>query len=144
MVDADSPPLPRPSRPRGRANRLVAGMVVVCALVAVGLADLGAAKATLSGMARLVVPSRSAGDRALERQFDLLRDQLQAQVPPDHSIYLDHLDDPSNLWTQRIAEFAAMTRIYLVSDPARADFAVTLVPDSSAPEGIRLVAKPSR
>jgi hypothetical protein len=120
------------------------GVVVVCALVAVGLADLGAANATLSAVARLVVPSRSAGDRALERQFDLLRDQLRAQVPPDHSIYLDHLDDPSNLWTQRIAEFAAMTRIYLVIDPTQADFAVTLVHDSSAPKGIRLVAKPSR
>jgi hypothetical protein len=107
-------------------------------------ADTGAAKAAGKAGQRLVYSSSDAGEADMQRQFELLDDQLRAQVPPDRSIYLDHLDDPSGLWTQRITEFAAMARVFVVLDPARADYAITLVADRSAPEGVRLVAKPLR
>ena len=129
-------------------RRLLASLLTVLVLLgtlfAVYRADAGAVKAT--GLAaRLVLrPAHAAGQRAEQRQFDLIRDELAAQVPPDNAIYLDHLNDPSGLWTQRLAEFAAMARLPLVGDPALADYAVTLVPDPSAPQGLRLVARKLR
>ena len=120
---------------------LVTALVLLGALFAVYRADAGAFKAAGQSARLFLSPEQSAPQRAQQRQFDLFRDQLRAQVPPDHTIYRDHLNDPSGLWTQRLAEFATMARLHLTDDPARADYAVTLVPDKSAPQGLRLVAR---
>jgi hypothetical protein len=68
-----------------------------------------------------------------------MRQQLRAQVPPGRSIYLDLPNDPSGLWTQRIGEFAAMSRLYLTGDRADADRVVSLAADASSPYGVRLL-----
>jgi len=136
-----------PSAGSGR-QRLLAGLltvlVLVGALFAVYRADAGAVKAAGLAARLILRPAHDADQRAEQRQFDLVRDELAAQVPPDHAIYLDHLDDPSGLWTQRLIEFAAMARLALVGDPGQADYAVTLVPDQSAPQGLRLLARKLR
>jgi hypothetical protein len=77
-------------------------------------------------------------------EFDLMREQLHDQVPPDHSIYMDVRDDWSGLWTQRIGEFAAMSRLHVVADRADADYVVSLGRDPSAPMGVRIVAEAAR
>ena len=131
-----------------RRQRPLAGLLTVLVLLgtvfAAYRADAGAVKAAGLAARLFLRPARAVDARAEQRQFDLTRDELTAQVPPDHSIYLDHLDDPGSLWTQRLGEFAAMARVHLVSDPALADYAVTLVPDPSAPERLRLVARKLR
>jgi hypothetical protein len=116
-------------------------LVLLLALFAAYRADAGAVKADGLAAALFLRPQRSADGRAEQREFVLVREQLRAQVPPNDSIYLDHLNDPSRLWAQRLAEFAAMLRVHVTDDPAKADYAVTLVPEPSAPRGLRLVAR---
>jgi hypothetical protein len=135
--------LVRPTR-RGILAGLVTVLVLFGTLFAVYRADAGAFKAAGQAARLFLRPDRSSDGWKQQRQFDLIRDQLRAQVPPDHTIYRDHLNDPSGLWTQRLAEFATMARLHLTDDPAHADYAVTLVPDRSAPQGLRLVARKLR
>ena len=129
-------------------HRLLAGLLTVLVLAgtlfAIYRADAGGVKAAGLAARLFLRPAHVADQRAEQRQFDLIRDELAARVPPDNAIYLDHLNDPSNLWTQRLGEFAAMAHVQLVGDPALADYAVTLVPDQSAPQGLRLVARKVR
>lgn len=110
-------------------------------LVVIYRADAGAWHASREAVGGVRAASH---DQALELQFERVREQLQGQVPRDHTIYLDLPNDPSGLWKQRIGEFAAMSRLYLVSDRAKADYVVTLATDPSAPDGVRLVARPAR
>jgi hypothetical protein len=83
-------------------------------------------------------------NRPVQLQFERLRAQLQSQVPPGDTIYLDLPNDSSGLWRQRLVEFAAMSRLYLAADRARADYVITLTSDPSAPEGLRLLAQAAR
>jgi hypothetical protein len=123
---------------------VLAVLVILGTLFVVYRADFGAVKATGKVANQVAHPTAYDQDAGLKRQFTLLIDELRSQVPTGHSIYLDHLNDPTGLWTQRIVEFAAMARILVVPDAAHADYAVTIVPDGSAPSGVRLVARPVR
>jgi hypothetical protein len=141
----DRPPRPeKPTRdgPLRPLPRIAASLLILAVLFVVGRAAVGAWNATWSASV-LVSSSAPPADQDLKDEFDLLRFQLRAQVPSDASFYVD-MYDPTGLWRQRLAEFAAMSRMYVVTDPAQADYTVTLVTDPSAHGGIRLVARKVR
>jgi len=115
--------------------------VVVGVLFAIYRADRGAWNASWQATFGAKTASES---KPLQVQFDRMRDQLRNQVPPDHTIYVDIPNDVSGLWTQRIGEFAAMSRLYVVSDRAQADYVVTLTSDPTAPMGVRIAAEGTR
>jgi hypothetical protein len=125
---------------RRTLRRLAAVLVVVGVLFAIYRADRGAWNASWQATFGAKTASQN---KPLQVQFDRLRDQLRTQVPPDHTIYVDIPND-AGLWTQRIGEFAAMSRLYLVSDRAQADYVITLTSDPSAPMGVRIVAHAAR
>jgi hypothetical protein len=131
------PPSGGSTRPFRRA---VAVVVILLALSVVVVADTGAWNAAWS--ATVGHENRSAL-LAVKVQFDQGLRQLQAQVRPGHTIYLD-VPDSAIVWTQRLAEFAAMGRLTVVSDRAQADYVVTVVEDRSTPGSVRLVARPTR
>jgi hypothetical protein len=116
-------------------------LVLLGTLFVIYHADAGAWNSTWAGSWGRGVANQT---RPLESQFERLRVQLRSQVPPDHTIYLDISNEPSDLWIQRIGEFAAMSRLHTVTDRVRADYVVTLTTDASAPAGVRLVARPVR
>jgi hypothetical protein len=128
-------------RTRKRAAAAWRVLVLLGTLFVIYHADAGAWNSTWAGSWGRGAANQT---RPLESQFERLRVQLRSQVPPDHTIYLDISTEPSDLWIQRIGEFAAMSRLHTVTDRVRADYVVTLTPDASAPAGVRLVARPVR
>ena len=126
---------------RRTLQRLVAVLGVLGVLFAIYWAERGAWNASWQATIAAKAASQS---KPIQLQFDRMRDQLRNQVPPDHTIYVDIPNDWSGLWTQRIGEFAAMSRLYLVSDRAQADTVVTLASDPTAPMGVRIAAEGTR
>ena len=76
----------------------------------------------------------------LKASFDQGPRQLQTQVPPGHSIYVD-VPDSNSAWAQRVPEFAAIRGLTVASDRAQADYVVTV---EWIPGGVRLTARPTR
>lgn len=146
-----APDAPEPSRAgaggtdsgRSAGNPVARVLVVLLTATVVVLGGAGAVDATRQG-AQAGDSDRTAQARDRRSQMETIRAQLDAAVPPGSRIYLGN--NRSDLWYQRILEFAAMDGIIVVSQREQADFtlSVTSVPRSVSPSGVRLVATRDR
>jgi hypothetical protein len=101
-------------------------------------AGIGADDATEYGLGLLDRSIAQPYERSVRRQYEFVRDELGRQVPSGTRMAI-LFSEP--LWYQRLAEFAAISRIALVADKPQAEVGVTVVPDESASVGVRLVVE---
>lgn len=97
-------------------------LIVALAAVAILIAARGSVAATRAAVSHL---GRGYPDQyATSRQFDSVRRELGATVPPGSRIYVDQSIDV--LWIQRITEFAYLQDLTVTDDPRQADYVVTI------------------
>ena len=109
-----------------RPNRYLAQtLVIVLGLACVALAHRGALDAGITGVGYIQSPGELAPERRLHRDFEAIRAEFTATVPPGSRVVID--PPLKHLWHQRLAEFTAMTGSTLVTNRREADFQASLI-----------------
>gem|GEM_PF-1868662 len=112
---------------RSRPSRQLAQqmLVVVLALLCVVLAARGAYDAGLTGFGYARSPGQLASDRRLHHDFEKIRREFVATVPPGSRVLID--PPLEHLWLQRFSEFTALAGGTVVTNRRDADYRASLV-----------------
>lgn len=131
--------------PPGRsAPQLLRFAVRVTIVALAGFLLITAGRGAFTGTAKgvdLLKGANIAAEERTRRQFEQIRSDLAAQVPPAATIYVPK---PDTLWGQRLVEFAAIDGIRVVGDQRHADLVAGVVVDPTSPNGVRLVLETAR
>lgn len=112
----------RQSRP---SRQLAQVLVVMLALLCVVLAGRGAYDAGVTGVGYARSPGQLASDRRLHHDFEKIRREFVATVPPGSRVLID--PPLEHLWLQRFSEFTALAGGTVVTNRRDADYRASLV-----------------
>lgn len=110
---------PHPSR------QLAPVPVVMLALLCAVLAGRGAYDAGVTGFGYARSPGQLASDRRLHHDFEKIRREFAATVPPGGRVVID--PPLEHLWLQRVSEFTALAGGTVVADRREAHYRASLV-----------------
>jgi hypothetical protein len=123
-------------RRQGVRTFVIQPLVVILALLMFWYAGTGAFVSTRDGLNMLDGTNPQVDALRQRSQFEQLRRDLAAQVPPGTRMYPEL---PWDLWRHRLIEFGIMAGARMVPDPGQAQVRVKVVEDPAAPNGVRLV-----